>query len=66
MRNKSLPKLLRAIACSDLAKSNKHDIIFNEAAIELEKLDNIEIVISSIAASKESILQIINDHGVPK
>lgn len=34
----SIPKLLRVIACSDLAKSNKHDVIFNEAANLIDHL----------------------------
>lgn len=63
MRNPALPRLLRAIANSSMGKENKHDIIFNEAANELEKLDKIEIVLNSIAASKESIADIINDRG---
>lgn len=61
MRNKALPKLLRIIANSEQAKENKHDIIFEQAAIELEKLDMIETVLDSIAASKENLRAIIND-----
>lgn len=61
MRNKALPKLLRAIANSEDAKKNKHDVIFNEAATELEKLDMIETVTDSIAASRNNILAIIRD-----
>lgn len=36
-KNRSLPKLLRAIAGSDYAKATSHNIIFNAAADELEK-----------------------------
>ena len=64
MRNKTLPKLLRAIANSEQAKENRHNVIFNEAAIELEKLDTIEIVLNSLAAAKESIVALINDRNI--
>jgi len=37
--NKDLPKLLRAIAGGTQAKENRHDIIFNAAADELEHRD---------------------------
>lgn len=60
-RNKDLPRLLRALAKGDLAKSNKHDLIFNEAANNLDKLDKIEIILSSVAASKEAIQSIIDE-----
>jgi hypothetical protein len=36
--NESLPKLLRAIASGTQAKENKHDIILNAAADEIEQL----------------------------
>ena len=61
MRNKKLPKLLRALAHSEYAKENGFQVIFNEAAIELNKLDTIEELINSIAASKDAVLEIIND-----
>ena len=61
MRNKALPKLLRALAQGSDAIANNHNIIFEQAAIELEKLDTIEIVLKSIAASRDGILDLIND-----
>lgn len=61
MRNKDLPKLLRAIANSEQAKQNHHSIIFNQAADELEKLDQLETIMNSLAASRESVLDLIND-----
>jgi hypothetical protein len=36
--NEDLPKLLRAIAGGTQAQENRHDIIFNAAADELERL----------------------------
>jgi hypothetical protein len=39
--NADLPKLLRAIAGGSDAKANKHDIIFNAAAAELEASRNL-------------------------
>ena len=36
--NQDLPKLLRAIAGGTLAKENKHNIIFNAAADEIDEL----------------------------
>lgn len=46
MRNKALPKLLRAIAVSSEAQKNGHHIIFDQAAIELDKLHEIELLIA--------------------
>lgn len=39
MQNPDLPKLLRALAGGTDAKARKHDVIFNAAADELERLD---------------------------
>jgi hypothetical protein len=39
--NKDLPRLLRAIAGGTIAQENKHDIIFNAAADELERFARI-------------------------
>ena len=61
MRNKALPQLLRTIANSEDAKKHRHDIIFNEAAVELEKLDTLEIIVESIAASRNAVLAVIRD-----
>lgn len=36
MKNEALPKLLRAIAAGSQAKENRHDVILNAAADELE------------------------------
>jgi hypothetical protein len=38
MKNEALPKLLRAIANGTQAKENRHDIILNVAADEIEQL----------------------------
>jgi hypothetical protein len=38
MENEQLPELLRAIASGTQAQENKHDIILNAAADELEEL----------------------------
>lgn len=44
MRNSDLPNLLLAIAASEQAKADKHDVIFTQAAIELKKLDAISAI----------------------
>ena len=36
--NEDLPQLLRAIARGTQAQENKHDIVFNAAADEIERL----------------------------
>lgn len=61
MRNKSLPKLLRAIAGSSDAQKSGLYIIFIEAANELQKLDQIEVLIQNKTVSKETLLEILND-----
>lgn len=64
MRNKDLPKLLLAIAGSEQAKANGHSIIFEQAAIELQKLDAIEQYIKDcqhLNITKQGILFLLND-----
>lgn len=41
MRNPDLPKLLRAIGASQNAKEEGRGVIYEQAAIELEKLEKI-------------------------
>ena len=56
MRNPALPKLLRAIADSTMAVEDhiRHDVIFNAAADELERLDASEQVLNGIGEAMES------------
>jgi hypothetical protein len=41
MKNPALPHLLKAMAASKTAKENGCDVIYEQAAIELEKLNKI-------------------------
>lgn len=48
----SIPALLRAIGKSDISKSNKHDIILNEAANLIEHLAAIREKVKDLLAER--------------
>jgi hypothetical protein len=49
--NEALPQLLRAIADGSLAVSNRHDVIFNAAADEIERLRRVNKEIVAVGDS---------------